>query len=104
MPDGFSLADITTSDIVGLCGVLMITGTYAYLQMHRDFANRISYSVLNAVGSLMIIYSLMHSWNLASFLIETLWVVVSLYGIWNCLRKKKDGADAAADTAEEETP
>lgn len=44
-----------------------------------------SYQVLNLLGALFILYSLIFHWNLASFLIEAAWVLISLIGIYRTI-------------------
>lgn len=68
-------------DILGLVGVLLILTAYAALQLGRmDAADRI-YSFLNLVGAVLILISLTVDFNLSAFVIESAWVVISLYGL-----------------------
>ena len=65
-------------DIVGLVGISCSIYCYARVQWQRDFAKRLSYSVLNLVASLLLMFSLSHHWNLSSFVINVVWGVISL--------------------------
>jgi len=69
-------------DIIGVIGVAIVVVTYMLLQMEKMNPKGFWYSFLNAFGSLMILYSLMYNWNLASFVIEFFWILISLYGLW----------------------
>ena len=74
----------TLPDLIGLIGVALSIGCYARLQWQRDFAKRMIYSVLNALASVLIIISLMYSWNLSAFVINVCWGLISCYGIYRC--------------------
>ena len=69
-------------NIIGVIGVTIIVSAYFLLQLDRINSKGFWYSFLNAFGSLMIIYSVFYNWNLASFVIEFFWILISIYGLW----------------------
>lgn len=70
-------------DFVGVIGALIIAGFYFYAQYRFTFLNTFVFFVGNIIGSVLIISSLLlSSFNMASFLIETLWIAVSFFGIY----------------------
>ncbi len=69
-------------NIIGVIGVTIIVSAYFLLQLDRIDSKGFWYSFLNAFGSLMIIYSVFYNWNLASFVIEFFWILISIYGLW----------------------
>jgi len=75
---------VSFPDIVGILGVVISVYLYARVQWHRDYAKNMMYSLGNFVGSLMIMFSLYYNWNVASFLSNTLWAAISLYGMYRC--------------------
>jgi hypothetical protein len=79
----------TFSDFVGNAGVALIIGAYLLLQMGRVQSVDFSYSLMNLVGSLLIVYSLLWNFNLSSFFIEIFWILISLYGLYRCLRARR---------------
>lgn len=84
---------MTFPDIIGLVGVLLILIVYFLLQIERITAHSIAYSLYNAIGALMIIYSLIYKWNLSSFAMEGTWFLLSLYGLYRALAtRSKDGS------------
>lgn len=89
------MMDVSFSDIVGVIGVTIITGSYAWLQINREFAHTIRYPLFNMAGALMIIYSLMYDWNLSAFMVEAVWVIVSMFGLYNSLRQRARQRQAA---------
>lgn len=68
-------------DLVGLLGVLLILIAYAMLHLSIWRAETLSYSVLNVIGSILIIFSLFYAWNLSAFVMELTWLLLSLYGL-----------------------
>lgn len=70
-------------------GAALIVLSYLLLQVERLSSDDLSYSVLNAVGASMILYSLCFDFNLAALLMEGFWVLISLFGIWRSLRSRR---------------
>ena len=68
-------------DAVGSTGVATLILTYTLLQTGKIKGGDLSYSVLNAVGAGLILFSLIYSFNFSAFIVESLWVLISLYGI-----------------------
>jgi len=75
-------------DIIGILGVAIVVVTYFLLQSEKIDSKGFLYSFLNAFGSLLIMYSLLYNWNLASFVIEIFWILISLYGLRRWYRNK----------------
>lgn len=69
-------------DLIGILGVIVIIVAYMLLQLEKIDAKGLLFSLLNTIGALFIIVSLMYDWNLASFIMESTWMMVSLYGVW----------------------
>lgn len=77
-------------DIIGSLGVGTIILTYVLLQTEKIRSESLLYSVLNALGAGLICVSLVYSFNFSAFVVEALWVLISLYGIAKYfLRKNK---------------
>lgn len=77
-------------DILGTVGVAVIILTYVLLQIERIRSDQLSYSVLNAVGALLILISLYFSFNFPSFVVEFFWLLISLFGIGKYLLRSRD--------------
>ena len=75
-------------DLVGNLGVFLVLATYLLIQMGRMDISRPGYSMANAAGALLIIVSLLHNFNLSSFIIEIAWLLISLYGLYRWLRER----------------
>ena len=68
-------------DIIGSVGVATIILTYVLLQAERIKSDALLYSILNAVGASLIIFSLFFNFNFSAFIVEFFWVLISVYGI-----------------------
>ncbi len=85
-----------TVDIIGIIGVAIVVVTYFLLQSEKIDSKSFLYSFLNAFGSLLIMYSLLYNWNLASFIIEIFWILISLYGLKKWYRNKRQNAHSSS--------
>lgn len=76
------------SNIVGILGVVLTLAAYYLLNVGKMSPDDKSYLFLNLIGSIMILFSLLFDWNLASFLVEIAWVFISLVGIYRAFYKR----------------
>jgi hypothetical protein len=77
-------------DLAGFIGVVLIVIGYLLLQLGKLPSSSLSFSLLNAAGSLLIILSLIFKFNASAFLIEVFWFLISLIGLskWLISRKR----------------
>lgn len=68
-------------DLVGSFGVVLIILTYIFLQLEKIESKSLLYSIINAVGAALIIFSLYFDFNFSAFIIEFFWLLISLFGI-----------------------
>jgi hypothetical protein len=68
-------------DLAGFVGVVLIVIAYLLLQLNRLPSSAPVYSLLNALGALLVIVSLLFDFNLAAFLMEAFWFLISLMGL-----------------------
>jgi len=80
-------------DFAGFVGVLLIVIAYLLLQLDKLPSSSLSFSLLNAAGSLLIMFSLVFKFNVSAFLIEVFWFLISLMGLakWLIARKQPRG-------------
>lgn len=76
-------------DLAGFAGVLLIIVAYLLLQLEKLPSSSPKYSLLNAVGALLIMVSLIFAFNLSAFIVEAFWFLISLLGLWRALRAGK---------------
>ena len=68
-------------DLVGNIGVFCILATYLMLQLEKVLVTSMLYSSLNALGAGMVVFSLLYDFNLSAFVIESMWLLISLLGV-----------------------
>ena len=78
------------SDLAGFIGVLLIVAAYLLLQLDKLPSSSPRYSLLNAVGALLIIFSLIFKFNVSAFIVEAFWFFISLFGLTRSLTSSKD--------------
>ena len=76
-------------DLVGNFGVLLMVVAYLLLQLEKLSGSALSYLLLNVVGALLVMISLMFRFNLSAFLMEAFWLLISLYGLAKPLLSKR---------------
>lgn len=82
---------MTAYDVLGSAGAALIVGVYFLLQLGKLDPKGLSYSLSNALGAGAIVISLCVEWNLSAFLVEAFWFAVSVFGIWQWLRRRRAG-------------
>ena len=75
-------------DVAGNIGVLMMVIAYLLLQLDKLSSSAVSYLLLNALGAVLVIVSLMVRFNLSAFLMEIFWLLISLFGLAKLLYSK----------------
>jgi hypothetical protein len=69
------------ADIIGTVGVLFTLLAYFLLQIDKITSTGRTYSILNVVGALLILYSLYFNWNTPAVIMEVAWLLISIYGL-----------------------
>ncbi len=67
-------------DLVGLVGVASYLLAYGLLQLGYLKVEDGRYALLNATGSVAILYSLAFDFNLPSFIAQTAWLALTVVG------------------------
>ncbi|MCI5050602.1 MAG: hypothetical protein MRY32_09820 [Rickettsiales bacterium] len=83
MISGHLLANISS-----VTGAILILGAYGLLSAEKLTSTDMRYHLMNLFGAIFIMMSLLHYWNLGTFVIEVAWIGVSLYGIYKASRSK----------------
>jgi len=58
----------------------MVLG-YLLLQSEKISSRDLSYLLMNGVGALLVVISLLYQFNLSAFLVEVFWLLISIYGL-----------------------
>lgn len=80
---------IYIGNTIGLLGTALLLIAYFLLQSGRVQSKALSFSLMNLLGALMILFSLLFSWNLPAAVIEVAWALISLFGIWKVWRERQ---------------
>lgn len=75
-------------DALGVVGVGLILAAYAGTQFRRLDPLKAPALALNLVGAALILASLARAFNLAAFLMEAAWAVISAVGLARALRRR----------------
>ena len=75
-------------DFVGNVGVVILMIAYLLLQLNKLRSDDLAYSLLNAVGAILIVLSLTVNFNFSAMLMEVFWVLISFVGIYRYFRLK----------------
>jgi len=67
--------------LIGLTGVAVYVASYAALQLEMLDGNGALYSVMNVAGAAMVLVSLTADFNLASALIQIIWIIIGITGL-----------------------
>mgnify|MGYP007063690839 CR=1 FL=1 len=73
---------------VGILGVILVLYAYFAMQIGRMNHDSFLFSILNFVGSCLVLFSLYFSVNIASVVIEVAWLLISLIGIIKAIYSK----------------
>jgi len=74
---------------IGFVGMVFIVWAYFILQMGNHGIHSLYYQLLNLVGAVLLLISLLVHFNLGSFLIEVFWIIITLYGMLKLYKKRK---------------
>ena len=81
--------DYSWFDLVGNTGVLLMVVAYMLLQLEKLSSSAVGYLLLNAVGAIMVMISLVFRFNLSAFLMEAFWLLISLFGLAKSLKARQ---------------
>ena len=76
-------------DFIGNIGVALILGSYLLVQLRRVAATGLANVVANGIGAACVLYSLIFDFNLSAFIIEAVWLLISLLGLARILRERR---------------
>ncbi len=75
-------------DLLGMIGVMTILWCYFSLQLGKIKSEELIFSLLNGVGAIFILISLLYEFNLSAFLVELFWLLISLMGIFTGIKRR----------------
>lgn len=79
---------IQIADGVGIVGVIILVMAYFLLQSKRIASEGVLYSLMNLVGAIFILYSLILDWNTPAVIMESVWIVISMFALFKAFIRK----------------
>jgi hypothetical protein len=83
------MMDYGLYDLLGVIGSLTIIAAYFATQKGWVEASDWRFPLANLIGAALILLSLTVAWNLAAFVMEFFWVVISIYGLMRSTAARK---------------
>jgi len=84
------MSAILWHDWAGYIGVVLVLLAFLLLQAHKLHGNGLTYQLMNIIGAIGVMLSLMFgSFNLSAFVMELAWAAIGIYGVLNSLRRRK---------------
>jgi len=80
---------ISVPNILGIAGVVLILTAYLALQLEKMDPKSVAYSFLNGAGAAFILVSLYFDFNLSAALIESAWLLISIFGLFKAMRSRQ---------------
>lgn len=80
----------TAADIIGLGGSALFISAFVYANFAKDF-DKLWFNAANLLGAILLLVSLWVSFNLAAFVLEVAWAVITLIGLIAALRQRLAG-------------
>ena len=72
---------------IGMMAPLAFTFVYLMVSLNYWHGQQMRTHVVNLIGAVAVLISLIRFWNLPIFVLEIAWAGISLYGIWRCQKK-----------------
>jgi paired small multidrug resistance pump len=87
-------------DLAGYIGVLLVLLAFFLLQAHKLRGNGLVYQLMNVFGALGVMLSLLFGhFNMPAFVMETAWLLISIFGIGRGLRVRREARESGHKTS-----
>ena len=75
------------ANVIGILGSILIVGAYAY-NVYAKSVDACVYNGTNLLGAVLLTISLLVHFNLASLLLEIVWIAIAIGGLWKAYRQR----------------
>jgi hypothetical protein len=88
-------------DWCGYVGVALVLLAFLLLQAHKLHGNGLLYQLMNVLGALGVILSLVFgaAMNWPAFLMQVAWIVIGVYGILHSARARREASELGSKIA-----
>lgn len=76
------------ADIVGLIGSALVVAAFAYSNL-AERLDLLLFNLLNLAGAALLVVSLTVHFNLASMVLEFVWMTIALFGLGRALLRRR---------------
>ncbi|MDG2536503.1 hypothetical protein P5Y53_02375 [Dyella jiangningensis] len=82
-------------DWAGYIGVVLVLLAFLLLQAHKLHGNGLVYQLMNVLGALGVILSLIFgvAMNWPAFLMQVAWIVIGVYGVVHSARARREARE-----------
>ena len=80
---------LTGLTVAGTVGAGLVIVAYLLNQLEKLPSTNVWFPLLNLIGAVLILLSLIAEWNLPTAVIEGFWVAISIYGLANSFAKRR---------------
>lgn len=82
-------------DWAGYIGVLLVLLAFYLLQAHKLHGNGLVYQLMNVLGAVGVMLSLLFgSFNWPAFIMQLAWLLIGIYGITRGVQKRREARQA----------
>ena len=83
--------NIAWYDWAGYAGVLLVLLAFFLLQAHKLHGNGLTYQLMNVLGALGVMLSLLWgAFNWSAFLMQVAWLLIGVFGIARSVRTRRE--------------
>lgn len=79
-------------DWIGIAGAALVLVAFYLLQARRIAGTGLVYQLMNLLGALGLLTSLYGKFNVSVFIVQTVWVAISVYGIVRSAKARSSAA------------
>ncbi|MCI4660605.1 MAG: hypothetical protein MRY63_02120 [Neomegalonema sp.] len=83
-----SLSAPTVPDLVGVVGAICVLYAYWAVSNDRLSAKSATFHAINALGAVLLLFSLLFKPNLGSIVIELVWLTIALFGLYRARHRR----------------
>jgi hypothetical protein len=80
---------IVVADLIGFVGAALVVVVYFANQQRWLSSDDWRYPAANLTGAVLILFSLLFTWNFPSVVIEVFWALISVWGLVRALAERR---------------
>jgi hypothetical protein len=81
--------ELSLTQMIGLMAPPLFLYPFAMVSLGRWQQDSLRFHLLNFIGAIAILISLLGEWNLPIFILECCWLTISFLGIWRAVKRRR---------------